>query len=549
MADGKAGEGGQRGQHGERIDVASLLTIDVESELRKLTQAQLQGPWQLPAELVRRALRHGARRIEIEIGRQQLAVRSLGGGVPFAVLRELSVLLDTKRSPQRRHRALSALERAGALSLLGIVGLDPASLQIISPRANDEGETLGLSWRRGEPAQLQRFAGTAGPLADDSQLAEVIVRGARLDRTRAREWLASAARYAPAQIIIDGRPLNYTKRSQQGGFEDVFSITAIEQPVKATIALPRDGELTRLYLLQDGLVSTHLSVTQAPCFEAAIETRELAEPTASAARLRDLIQPHVGSIVSAAIDHMITLARDGASLPAVDRSRLTQLLLHSARRYREHAKAIARLPLFRGLERDGRERWCDLLALRQSVQDDGGERLLSALFPDQDPTEFAAEGRVYVLDESERALLGELLELGFRQPRRRVEARRGLARLLREGPSLLRSRDLLLGLRPGGRQLPDPELEPDERHLLVQLRAQLETCEVAMCTGSGPVRRIGATPDKLLLPRESDQVRAAVRAVARDRAWVYPALLALLDGRAFPERARRRWSISKLAGS
>lgn len=547
----------------ERLDVGSLLTIDVESELRKLTQAQLQGPWQLPAELVRRALRHGARRVEIEIGRQQLRVRSLGGGVPFSVLRELSVLLDTKRSPQRRHRALSALERAGALSLLGIVGLDPASLQIISPQANEEGETLGLSWRRGEVAQLQRFAESAQPAAragageqgePDSAFAEIIVRGAKLDRTRAREWLTSVARYAPGEIIIDGRRLgqanrsrDHAKRSQDGGFEDAFSSVAIERPVTGTIALPRDGELTRLYLLQDGLVSTHLSVTEAPCFEAAIETRGLAESTASAARLRDLIQPHVDGIVSAAIEHMIKLAKKqnapGAALSASDRGRLTQLLLHSARRYREHAKAIARLPLFRGLEKNGRERWCDLLALRQSVQDDGGERLLSALFPDQDPAEFAIEGRVYVLDESERALLGELLELGFRQPRRRVAARRGFARLLREGPSLLRSRDLLLGLRPGGRQLPDAELEPDERGLLVQLRAQLETCEVAMCTGSGPVRRIGATPDKLLLPREAEQVRAAVVAVARDRAWVYPALLALLDGRAFPERARRKWSL------
>ncbi|PRQ06174.1 hypothetical protein [Enhygromyxa salina] len=524
----------------EHIDVASLLTIDVESELRKLTQAQLQGPWQLPAELVRRALRHGANRVEIELGRQQLRVRSLGGGVLLPVLHELSVLLDTKRSPQRRHRALSALERAGALSLLGIVGLDPASVQIISPNANEAGETMGLSWRRGEGATLQRFAAGADI---DPAFAEIIVRGAKLDRARAREWLTSAARYAPAEIIIDGRSLGHANRSLTGGFDDVFSTVAITQPVSGTIGLPRNGEVTRLYLLQDGLVTTHMSVTEGPCFEAAIETRDLAESTASAARLRDLIQPHVTGIMSGAVEHMIDLAQArSASLSTADRGRLTQLLLHGARRDRDHAKAIARLPLFRGLDRDGRERWCDLLALRQSVQDDGGERLLSALFPDQDPAEFAAEGRVYVLDESQRALLGELLELGFRQPRRRVEARRGLARLLREGPSLLRSRDLLLGLRPGGRQLPDAELEPDQRLLLVQLRAQVETCEIAMCTGAGPVRRIGATPDKLLLPRDSELVRAAVRVVARDRAWVYPALLALLDGRAFPERARRKWS-------
>src|SRR5690606_26707031 len=194
----------------------------------------------------------------------------------------------------------------------------------------------------------------------------------------------------------------------------------------------------------------------------------------------------------------------GASLATSDRSRLSRLLLHGARRYGEQAnrgseseqpaagagrgaagfglKAIARLPLFRGLERGGRERWRGLLARRQPVQDEGGERLLTALFPDQDPTEFASDGRIFVLDESERALLGELLELGFRQPRRRVEARRGPLELLRELPSLLRGHGLVAALRPGGRAILDAELAPEERSLLVQLRAQLEGCEIAMCT-------------------------------------------------------------------
>ena len=526
----------------ERIDVANLLTIDVESELRKLTQAQLQGPWQLPTELVRRAIRRGATRVELELGRQQLRVRSIGGSVPYSVLRELAALLDSERSPKRRHRALSALERAGALSLLGLVGLEPSSLRIVSPQAGEAGEAMGLSWRGGA-VEVQRFTGPP------PEHCEVLVRGAKLDRTRAREWLSNVARFAPVDIFVDGRALNSGRASRARGFEDVFYAVELRQPLAGTLALPREGELGRLYLLQDGLVTTHMSVTDAPCFEAAIETRGLTEDGvagASAARLRDLIQPHVPAIISAATEHMIRLANRSSTLASPDRSRLTQLLLHGARRDREQAKTIARLPLFFSLERDGRERWSDLLALRQSIQDEGGERLLSALFPDQDPAEFAPEGRVYILDEAERALLGELLELGFRQPRRRVAARRGLARILREGPSLLRSRDLLLALRPGGRAVPDTELEPDERNLLVQLRAQLETCEVTMCTGAGPVRRLGATPDKLLLPRGSKQVQAAVQVVAQDSAWVYPALLALLDGRAFPERARRRWSMTKL---
>lgn len=520
----------------ESIDVGSLLTIDVESELRKLTQAQLQGPWQLPAELVRRALRHGAARVEVELGRQQLRVRSQGGGVPQVVLRELAALLDPQRSPQRRHRALSELERAGELSLLGLLGLEPTQLRIVTLAASSEGATaehpaMGLSWRSGGAVELQRFE-PPGPTH-----AEVLVRGAKLDRTRAREWLADVARHAPSEIEVDGRPLI----GAGAGFEDAFSITRIVDPVPATLALPREGELARLYLLQDGLITTHMSVPEAPCFEAAIETRTLAEPTASAAQLRELIQPLIPKIVAAAIEHMIAVGQQGAALAPADRSRLTRLLLHGARRDREQAKTIARLPLFRGLERDGRERWCDLLALRQSVQEEAGERLLIALFPDQDPAEFAPEARLYVLDESERALLGELLELGFRQPRRRVHGRRGLLKALRELPSQLRGQALFAALRPGGRPIPDATLEHDERTFLIQLRAQLEGCEVAMCTGSGPVRRIGAGPHKLLLPRQSARVKSAVVAVSQDPSWVYPALLALLDGRDFPERARKRW--------
>ncbi len=516
----------------ESIDVGALLTIDVESELRKLTLAQLQGSWQLPAELVRQAIRHGARKIEVELGRQQLHVRSFGGGIPQASLHEVAVLLDPRREPERRHRALTTLEREGALALLGLIGLEPSGLRIISApsQANEPG--CGLEWKRGGRVELQRYQPAP-------QTSEVKVRGLKLDRARARTWLAEAARFAsvtsPVEILVDGRPLAQ-------GFDDAIAHTRIADPLPGVFALPRTGEVARVILLQDGIATGHISLPDPPCFEVALETRGLAEAGASAARLRELIAPHLDRLVEIAVDQMIEIGHEGASLTTSDRSRLSQQLLLAARRRREHAKTIARLPLFRGLERDGRERWYDLLALRQSVHEDGGERLLTTLFPDQDLGDFAPEGRVYLLDEAERALLGELLELGFRQPRRRVGRRRGLGELLRQGVGV-RFRDLFAALRPGGRAIPDAELDPDERHLLVQIRAQLEHCEVVMCTGEGRVRRRGAGPDKLLLPRASPTVRAAVRSVARDPGWVYPALLALLDGRDFPYRARRRWRL------
>ena len=63
---------------GETFDVGSLLSIDVESELRKLTAAQLQGAWELPAELVRNAVRRKAKRVVVRLDRNFVRVTDDG---------------------------------------------------------------------------------------------------------------------------------------------------------------------------------------------------------------------------------------------------------------------------------------------------------------------------------------------------------------------------------------------------------------------------------------------------------------------------------------
>ncbi|MBV1861815.1 MAG: hypothetical protein KUG77_25570, partial [Nannocystaceae bacterium] len=60
--------------HHDTIDLDALLTIDVGSELRKLSSAQLQGPWQIPAEIARRGLRGRATKIEIRTRRNSIDV-------------------------------------------------------------------------------------------------------------------------------------------------------------------------------------------------------------------------------------------------------------------------------------------------------------------------------------------------------------------------------------------------------------------------------------------------------------------------------------------
>jgi hypothetical protein len=526
----------------QHLDVRSLLTIDVSSELRKLTEAQLQGPWQLPAELVRRAIRNGARRIEVDLGRQLITVCDDGEGLEVAMLEQVAVLLDEQRDPTARHAALLDLESGGALALLALAGLEPESLRLVTqtqagPRA------LEFERRNGH-ATIRAFA----PPAPTGTRLEL--RGARLDRSRARAWLTTVCRFARADVILDGRPI-------PRGFTGSISRRPLRRPLDGVLSIPKDGNDARAWLLRDGVVTTHVTVTPAPCFEVAVEMRELAPPDATAASLRDAVERQLDVLIDQAIDHLIELGRESRRLAPPVRQRVTQLLLEGARQ-RRRSPEIAQLPLFRGFERNAEAKlepaWFDLLSIRSAVDQDVSDRVVTALFPDQDPEDYAVGSSAFVLDESERSLLGEILGLKFRQPRRR-EDDGSLARLVhitstRVGDAVQSMLAAIWRRTP----VTDERLTPAEHRFVQVLRsafggqrsARPVARKLVLCEGRGRIRRAG---DTLWLPRDNPDVRSAIEAVASDPSWAYPALLGLMGGRSLPSaHARFIWTQARAGG-
>lgn len=515
------------------IDVGGLLTIDVASELRKLSLAQLQGPWQLPSELVRRALRDGATQVEVDLGRHRAEVRDNGRGIPEAHLEWTAALLDKRRTNEERHTALTALEATGELVLLMLAGLVPRTLQIRSARG---GRVVCLVYQR------ERTPWVTIDATPESDSTVVVVQHADLDRARAAEWLAGAARFAPARVIIDGRPID-------AGFQGTFGVQALREPLRGRVAIPLEGDTAHAWLLEHGLVTGHVAIPDAPCFEAAVELGDPAATELSAARLREAIQPQVEALVRQAMGSLLHVARDVAVFPEHARRRLARLVLQAMRR-RLLMPSMARVPVLRAID-GANERLVDLVTLREEVQRGGSDRVLTALYPDQRPERYAlGTGLVLVADETERALLAELLSLRFRPPELRDGAhglyaawRRLVSGVLRGGA---RAADLLRHplRRP---PLPEDRLAPDERQFLHALRSHVlgghrVVSEVHLCEGRGVPRRSADSPPQLLLPRDNPTVKACVQAVMRDPAWVYPAWLAVLDGRALPPRsARQRW--------
>jgi len=112
------------------MNIAELLAIDVGAELRAICQDQLQGSWQIPAELVRLVVLRGAGQVEIEPRRRGFELRCHGLEFEDGELHHLAAVLDADRDAEVRHGALVALEGAEALVLLWLAGVDGARLSM-----------------------------------------------------------------------------------------------------------------------------------------------------------------------------------------------------------------------------------------------------------------------------------------------------------------------------------------------------------------------------------------------------------------------------------
>lgn len=515
----------------DAVDLRELLTIDIESELRKLTTAQLQGPWQLPAELVRRAFAGGARAVDIELGRASAKVRDDGRPIDREQLAALANLLDREVTAERRHRALLALEAAGALALLGLPALGEVRVQIA---ARGGGLVRRLEFSGHGRANLHEGTDNSG-----GHGTTVEVQGPVLDPARARSYLADVCRFAPGEVRVDGQAIS-------GGLRGYFSGRELSLPqfrLRGSVALSHRGEQARVWLLVNGVVSTHVGVARSPCFEAMVELSDKIAAgelpvTATAADLREAITPALDALVDAGVQLMLAVGPQVTQLPAASQSRLLHLLLQALRCRRRVAELLT-LPVVPALVGRGNRCFLALEALPALARAEPA----FVLGPEQDPEVFALpDSAVLILDTAERGMLAELLGLRFRPVPRRQDGTLPLAAKVGRGFGRVWQ-----ALRPSRRPLAEAELSPAERHLLVLLRVALKGGTgapevVEMCAGRGAPQWVGTT---LLLGREHLDVRAAVAAAERGEVWVYPAAIALCGGRAAPGTPTRATWVRK----
>lgn len=503
---------------------AIRLSIDVDAAIAKLAPAQMQGTWQLPTELARLAIAAGARRIDLKIGKTRLELAAPGARLDPLAVRDLGTLLDATAPADRRHRALMRLDERGASALAALATLRWKRLYLASGGSRG----WALAGVAGARPRLGRAPATEGTL--------LTLRGLRLDAATAKRWLRRHGRFAPVSIRIGGRAI-------YRGFRRALISERRRRPLPAVLALGESGEAPRLWLLEHGIISTRATVPGYPAFEAAVEMASLTPRGATPALLREAVQPHLEPLIRAAVDLIVELAATAAG-PALG-ERAARLFLEACRhaRFRTRLREVRALP---AIAADGARGRVSIAELEHLVDGtDGNRRGLETLSASQDPRCFVlGERPVLILGQGERTLLGEILEADFVAPPERSRPRGSPRRL-----AAAIAGDLAFVRKRLGRALvPESALSTGERGFLAAARHAMAgggPRALTFCAGDGRIHLTGG--GRLLLPRDNPAVVTAVRAVRRDPAWLYPALVALLGGHDLPAKSLRdAWNAARV---
>jgi hypothetical protein len=271
---------------------SSLFSVDADAHLQKLASSMFPTPAQLPVELVRAALKRKATAVAMEIRRTRLTVTDDGEAIAAGPWQMLACALDRRRSPVERETAIAALQAAAApgIGLLAVLLPDAGTIRIKSP-GRDGRPALHVS--AGEIRWLNADAGTWGTRIVISRRSGPVESEIKLFRE-----LCAAA---PAEITLNGRKI---------ARKPVLRRTLVQQNAAvgpgretALVAVPARGDICRIWLLDQGIPWQVL--TSPSChglvFDAALESAaaatgtEFARLAAAAGRLYQWLAEHYSS--------------------------------------------------------------------------------------------------------------------------------------------------------------------------------------------------------------------------------------------------------------
>ncbi len=502
-----------------------ILGVDVEAEIVKLSLGRLESRAHIPLALARLAAAGHAQKVEIELDRRRLEIRHDGETLDGRILELLGIVLDGGRSEWMRHEALGKLESAGMLDLL--VAFTPG---FVGTRL-ELGDPLNLLVEFERTARLLRVASKAGIRGT-----RLVVYGKRPDLRRELSELKNSLGYARFSV-----ELNKERISRGPHLLEVLSeMRYSNERFSVLVGIPRDGLVATTRILLNGVLQSTVcqSLPDGLVYEALVELQQ-AEDDKQALEFAHRSAADLIVRVKGKIDEM----------SQVDRERIKHLLFRMVSR----GAGLEVIEGARLFETCAGER-LTLGELRGSALG----RIVRAVSPGARRELFdIGSGRVFLLDEADRAFVEKSLRLLVREPPRRTVERATvrLYRRLGEKARLWRER---LAERLAGAKLPREKLDGRDLEFLNRLDELLRAgLAPALDAKRAEFRsgRIGACRlarddgDKLLLlSLGHPSVRRMIEAQLRDPRMLYAALMSLAGGADVFGQARER-AVAKIMGA
>jgi len=239
----------------------TLFSIDVDAHLKKAASHTFGSPSHYPVELVRAALRRGARKVDVRIAFDRVQVTDDGPGMDRTAMDTLRSLLDPAQPAAVKEAAVESVQTRGGFGLLALFAASPTKIRV--ENVSVLGKTHFLL-QDGKLAKLYACELNVGTRI-------TLFARAHRDMKQEKKVLEAYCRSVRQDILLNKRLIS--RESQLSRQMATLNIPVSTQIAGGVIGVPHTGDLCRLRLLDRGIPYRYATLPpyRGFVFEAAVE--------------------------------------------------------------------------------------------------------------------------------------------------------------------------------------------------------------------------------------------------------------------------------------
>lgn len=220
-----------------------ILAIDIDAALRKLTEKRFKNRDEPALALIRFVAAASPSAIFVTLKKKQFVLETTSGDFSTELFTWLQILFDPRRKKSERSQTLSLLENRGGLDMLAAFSGKPKLVEFTF--SSDSGATC------------VRFAPGRKPLRITADLSDrsfrmVVHRG--MPGLADPEILAEKCRFADIPIFVNEKRVSHGVKVEGSLIRQQLPGT----PVEGVIGIPKEGDLSHILLLDNGVISDDL---------------------------------------------------------------------------------------------------------------------------------------------------------------------------------------------------------------------------------------------------------------------------------------------------